>query len=101
MSEPAGATIVEVFPMRLGSRLIVDVAIEPDSDDFPAIKAEDKVRVYVVAGGHEEAIDLPVWAAPAIPQVKGSRRRNLQFDRTTPGADRLSPGQRLTPSPPA
>lgn len=88
------AKVVEVFPMRLGGEVLVDVTLEPESDDFPSPKPEDRLVLPGAAEG-DEGPALAIWAAPSIPQAKGPRRLNVQFQRATDGVDRLAEGQRV------
>jgi len=67
------ATIVEVFPMRLGGEVLLDVTIRPDVEDgFPDPRPND---LLVLASGEE----LKIWAAPKISHPKGSVQFNVQF----------------------
>jgi len=70
------ATVIEVFTMRLGGDVLVDVTLEPDHpDDFPEPKPNDRI----VFDRDGESVELRIWAAPRISQPKGSGRVNVQF----------------------
>jgi hypothetical protein len=92
------ASIVEVFPMRLGGEILVDVTIEPeDKDRFPEPKPGD--RLAFERGGRQ--VELEIWAAPRIAQPKGSVRFNVQFRKEDAGDELPEEGARaeLRPSP--
>ncbi|MEN8149011.1 MAG: hypothetical protein ABFS86_04265 [Planctomycetota bacterium] len=78
MSEPGsrnhhGATIVEVFPMRLGGETLTDVTLRPEVEDgFPDPKPDDALHL-------PDGVELVVWAAPKIAHPKGSLQFNVQF----------------------
>jgi hypothetical protein len=92
MSESAYyATVVEVFPMRLGAEVLLDVTLAPEDDAFPDPKPEDRL----VLAGEGASAELTIWAAPRIPHGKGPRRVNVQFPRSAPGVELLGEGARV------
>jgi len=94
MSEASyGATIVEVFPMRLGGEVLTDVTIRPDVEDgFPDPKPNDQL---VLPSGEE----LTIWAAPKISHPKGSAQFNVQFQAATVVDIPLEEGMTVTLQP--
>jgi len=74
MSETSfAATIVEIFPMRLGGEILTDLTIRPEVEDgFPDPKPSD---LLLLPTGDE----LSIWAAPKISHPKGSVQFNVQF----------------------
>jgi hypothetical protein len=75
MSDAAtyAATIVEVFPMRLGGEVLTDVTIRPEVEDgFPEPSPND---LLLLPTGEE----LKIWAAPKISHPKGALQFNVQF----------------------
>lgn len=92
------ARVVEVFPMRLGGEVLVDVTIEPEpGSDFPEPRPGD--RLVIDRDGRQ--VELEIWAAPRISQPRGSLRFNVQFRRADLGEDLPEEGTRaeLRPSP--
>lgn len=68
-----GATIVEVFPMRLGGEVLTDVTIRPEVENgFPDPKPKDVLHLPT-------GESLEVWAAPRIAHPKGALQFNVQF----------------------
>jgi hypothetical protein len=82
------ATVVEVFPMRLGGEILLDVTLEvPDEAEFPDPKPNDEILV----GGNE----VKIWAAPKISHPKGARRVNVQFQQDEIGSVSLEEGMQV------
>ena len=87
------ATIVEVFPMRLGGEVLTDVTIRPDVEDgFPDPKPNDRL---VLPSGE----DLKIWAAPKISHPKGSMQFNVQFQAASLADITLEEGMTVTLQP--
>ena len=84
------ATVVEVFPMRLGGEVLTDVTIRPDVEDgFPDPKPNDRL---LLPSGEE----LRVWAAPRIPHPKGAVHFNVQFQAADVADVTLEEGMTVT-----
>jgi len=87
------ATIVEVFPMRLGGEVLTDVTLEPvESRDFPDPRPND---LLVLPGGEE----IQIWAAPKISHPKGAVRFNVQFQAADTQGVTLEEGMTVTLQP--
>jgi hypothetical protein len=85
-----GATIVEVFPMRLGGEVLVDVTIRPDVEDgFPDPKPNDVLRL-------PDGTELTVWAAPKIAHPRGLLLFNVQFQAADVEGVELEEGMAVT-----
>ena len=91
------ATIIEVFTMRLGTEVLVDVTLEPeDADRFPEPKPND-LLVFELDG---ETVEHRIWAAPRVSQPKGSGRVNVQFQKQDVGERLPEEGARVELRPP-
>jgi hypothetical protein len=81
MSDREGFTarIVEVFQMRLGGEVLIDVTLEVagDADSTPTPPRPDDTML-LHRDGRPDA-ELPIWSVPLIPHPEGSRRLNVQF----------------------
>ena len=96
MSDGFRASVVEVFPMRLGGETLVDLTLEVSGDaPFDPPRADDPVRFG--AGGR--LVDLTVWAAPALARPEGSRLVNVQFRREDLEGVELSVGMSVDVQP--
>jgi len=73
------ARVVEVFPMRLGREVLVDVTLEIATEgDFDPPRPDD---VLVLPTEGDGSVELSIWAAPRISQPEGTRRVNVQIRR--------------------
>ncbi len=86
------AEIVEVFPMRLGSEVLVDLTLEMEGGGEPA-PPHPEDPVTLLAGTRR--IPLVVWSVPGVPRVPGTRRFNVQFRRADLGDLLPEPGMKL------
>ena len=90
------ARVIEVFPMRLGGEVLVDVTIEPEAaNDFPEPKPGD--RIVFDRNGRE--VELEIWAAPRISQPRGAVRFNVQFRKEDAGDELPEEGARVQLAP--
>lgn len=75
------ARVVEVFPMRLGNEILVDLTLEAEEGTTPP-KPDESVRLDLPGG----EVEVVVWAVPRIAHPEGSLRLNLQFRKEDLGA---------------